>query len=97
MACLFHLGAVVATPGALALLSRLSIAPSSLLHRHLRGDWGDLDAEDRRLNDRAVTDGSRIFSSYRVGSAGERVWIITEAADDFGVRHVTTALLPEDY
>jgi hypothetical protein len=95
MARLFDLGAVVATPAALSLLSRLSIDPRSLLQRHVRGDWGDLDEEDRRLNDEAVMDGSRILSSYRVGAAAEKVWIITDAADDLGIRHITTVLLPE--
>jgi hypothetical protein len=97
MARRFNLGAVVATTGALALLSRLRIDPRSLLQRHIRGDWGDLDEEDRRLNDEAVGNGSRILSSYRVGSAGETAWVITDAVDDFGIRHVTTVLLPEDY
>lgn len=93
----FDLGAVVATPGALALLSRRRIDPQSLLQRHARGDWGDLDEEDRRLNEAAVIDGSRVFSSYLVAKAGEKVWVITDAADDFGIRRVTTLLRPEDY
>ena len=28
------------------------------------GDWGDLDQEDRSLNDAAVIDGSRILRAY---------------------------------
>ncbi len=93
----FDLGAVVATPGALALLSRTTIDPLSLVRRHARGDWGDLDEEDRRLNESAVIDGSRIFSSYLIVTTGEKVWVITDAADDFGIRRVTTLLRPEDY
>ena len=42
-------------------------------------------------NDAAVTDGSRIFSSYRT-SAGTKLWVITEAD-----RSSTCILLPEDY
>ena len=48
------------------------------------GDWGDLDEEDRSLNDAAVIDGSRILSAYTTRK-GERLWVITEAADDEGL------------
>jgi hypothetical protein len=59
--------------------------------RHLNGDWGDVDADDWRANDRAVTDGSRIFSVYHTDE-GRKFWVITEAD-----RSYTTILLPEDY
>jgi len=97
MSRLFELGAIVATPGALALLSRTNIDPLSLVRRHARGDWGDLDQEDRRLNNAAVIHGCRFFSSYLAATTGEKVWVIMDAADDFGIRRVTTLLRPEDY
>ncbi len=64
--------------------------------RHLSGDWGDLDQEDCQLNDAALVDGSRLLSAY-VTRKNERLWIITEAADDEGRRLATTILKPEDY
>jgi hypothetical protein len=60
------------------------------------GDWGDLDDEDRSLNDAAVRDGSRILSAYQTRK-GERLWIITEAADDQGRRPSSCLLLPSEY
>lgn len=93
----FFLGAVFATPAALALLSRAGVDPRSLLHRHHHGDWGDLCDDDRRRNDEAVGDGNRILSSYRVGASGEKVWIITDAVDDFGIRRASTILTPGCY
>ena len=87
----------MATPGALDLLTILRIDPHSLLHRHAHGDWGDLDDSDRRRNDEAVVDGSRIFSSYLVGTRDDKLWVITEAADDFGIRHSTCILIPSEY
>jgi hypothetical protein len=84
------LGRVVATPGALKLLTEASAHPFDYLVRHATGDWGELCAFDRRQNEIALRDGYRVLSSYPLGR--ECVWIITEAD-----RSVTTILLPEDY
>jgi hypothetical protein len=83
------LGRVIATPGALQLLSEAGESTFNYLARHAAGDWGDLCAFDRRQNERALRDGARVLSSYNI-SAG-RVWIVTEAD-----RSVTTILLPEE-
>lgn len=69
---------------------------SVFLSRHLRGDWGDLDEDDKLSNNDAIRDGSRILSAY-VLATGQRIWLITEAADEQGKRVATTALLPEEY
>lgn len=88
---LFELGQLVATPGALALLGELGMPPGLLLSRHVTGDWGDMDDEDKRTNDQAVASGEdRIFSAYMVGT--DKFWVITEAD-----RSATTILLPEEY
>jgi hypothetical protein len=84
------LGRIVATPGALEVLAEAGEDPLVLLARHTSGDWGDLDAQDLRENERSLKHGWRILSSYPVG--GKTVWIITEAD-----RSVTTILLPEEY
>lgn len=89
---LFGLGQIMATPGALETLRGLGMSASTLLARHASGDWGNLDAEDRSANDKALMDGTRIFSSYALGDSGERVWIITEAD-----RSYTTVLRPDEY
>ena len=52
------------------------------LGRHLKGDWGDVDAEDKLSNDEAVKAGDRILSAYnddRFPKNGiATIWIITE-------------------
>lgn len=93
---LFPLGQVVATPGALEALEKSGEAPQKFLSRHSRGDWGEVCDEDKALNDEAVKDGSRLLSAYRT-TLNERLWIITEAADDNGQRLATTCLLPSEY
>ncbi len=84
------LGRVVATPGALRLLRDAGEDPFGYLTRHASGDWGELDAHDRRENQRSLKNGWRVLSSYPVGEG--RVWIITEAD-----RSITTILLPDEY
>ena len=84
------LGKVLAAPGALKLLRDAGEDPSGYLARHASGDWGELDAHDRRANERSLERGWRVLSSYTVGEG--RVWVITEAD-----RSVTTILLPDEY
>ena len=93
---LFDMGQVVATPGALDALREAGQQPHEFLARHVTGDWGDLDEEDRSRNGAAVSDGSRLLSSYTTRK-GERLWVITEATDDHGRRASSCLLLPAEY
>ena len=93
----FDLGPVVATPGALELLGKNGSTGLEYLVRHAKGDWGDLDAEDKQANEDALKTGARILSSY-VLPDGEKLWIITDAViDDEHHRQATTLLRPDDY
>lgn len=85
-----RLGHTVATPGAIEALTEHGVNSLSLVHRHARGDWGDVDAHDAAANDRAVTEGTRVLSAYE--TAAGRIWVITEAD-----RSSTTVLLPSEY
>jgi hypothetical protein len=88
---LFSLGRLVATPAALAAIARSGESAAVFFRRHAAGDWGDVCADDKQLNDDAVAAGERILSSY-LTKKGEKIWIITEAD-----RSVSTLLLPDDY
>jgi hypothetical protein len=92
----FPLGQIVATPAALEVLQESGQAPDYFLARHASADWGQVDAEDWKLNDEALKDGSRILSAYST-LKGKKIWVITEAVGDQGKRAATTILLPEDY
>jgi len=86
----FSLGRVVATPGALQALETAGMGALPLLARHQSGDFGAIDAEDWKANEKAIQQGWRVFSSYPLGQG--KIWIITEAD-----RSITTLLLPEEY
>jgi len=92
---LFQLGRVVATPAVLRHLEASRIFPAALLSYHQHGEWGNLDEEDRQANDRAILDGSRVLSCYVV--EGVKIYVITEAKDDAGLRAATTLLLASEY
>ena len=87
----FKLGQVVATPGALKALEDAEQLPADFLRKHVSGDWGDLDADDRLENDTSVEGGFRLLSAYKTAK-GIKLWIITEAN-----RSSTCVLLPDEY
>ena len=65
------------------------------LRKHLKGNWGDITEDDKRLNDLAITEThhNRVFSAYNFkGNEDDRIWIITEYD-----RTYTTILFPTDY
>jgi hypothetical protein len=94
---LFELGQIVATRGAMDETTHQY--RMECLSRHIRGDWGNVDAEDRKTNFDALMNGLRILSAYPLdparpckGFGSNTLWIITEAD-----RSVTTFLLPSEY
>ena len=87
----FPLGKIVSTPGALEALNDSGQTPFEFLSRHLAGDWGVVDDEDKQANDDALIHGERLLSAY-LTSKGIKIWVITEAD-----RSSTCLLLPEEY
>ena len=92
----FQLGLSLITPSAQREMAATGERPWTFFARHVRGDWGIVDAEDAALNDESLKDGSRLLSAYLLKD-GTKIWIITEAEDDNGKREATTILLPEEY
>ena len=87
---LFELGFISITPAAKEALDNLGYDFRFLLHRHVRGDYGDLEPEDIKANQQALINGSRLFSAYMLGNT--KFWCITEYD-----RSSTTILLPSEY
>lgn len=65
--------------------------PYFALHRHFRGDWGEVCPEDAKANDESLKSKDRIISSY-TDRNGTKFWIITDAG-----HKTTTILLPDEY
>lgn len=86
------LGQIVFTEGALEAFVSSGASPTPYLLCHRRGEWGELDAEDRAANDRAAREGGRLLSAYTLPGTGDRIWLITEWD-----RSVSTFLLPAEY
>ena len=62
----------------------------NLLHRHVTGDFGEVDDDDFQENMLSIREGFRIMSAYTIHDT--KLWVITEAD-----RRSTTILLPEEY
>ena len=93
------LGQVIATRGVHDLANEnpeFAKFMQNCLNRHVKGDWGDVDEEDKQTNDDALKHGMRVLSAYnddRFPKNGiATIWIITEAD-----RSATTFLFPDEY
>jgi hypothetical protein len=85
----FDLGQLVITPAALEAVPADDIC--NAINRHVCGDFGDLDATDRKENELALRAGLRLLSVYHATN-GTKFYVLTEAC-----RTITTILLPSDY
>jgi hypothetical protein len=69
--------------------------------RMYRGDWGDIDNEDKGANERSLEDGSRLMGVYPWFGAeadNKDLWIFVEAAHGEDVRFRRVSCLHrEDY
>jgi len=89
----FQTGQIVTTKAIKKLINfdqNLIVQISECLGRHMNGDWGMLNLEDKAANDAAIAAGGRILSQYQIDY--EKIWVITEAD-----RTTTTILLPSEY
>ncbi|NWB99479.1 hypothetical protein HX882_26660 [Pseudomonas gingeri] len=81
------------TRGVAELVQQGQLDTQLYLNRHLAGDWGELDEDDKQSNEEALHNGTRLLSAYDIDAGdNRRLYIITEAD-----RRVTTLLLPYEY
>ena len=90
----FESGEVIATP---KVLNEMETNKPFLyfcldaFNKHMYGNWGNVNKEDKAANDEAVIYGDQIVSSYRFRK-GSDILIITEAD-----RSRTTLLFANEY
>ncbi|HKR59778.1 MAG TPA: hypothetical protein VJS64_08575 [Pyrinomonadaceae bacterium] len=87
----FPIGQTYITPGAEEALMIAGQTGIEFLRRHMCADWSELSDNDAQENELSLREGFRVLSAYRT-SAGQRLWIITEAD-----RTSTTILLASEY
>ncbi|QBX63350.1 hypothetical protein [Dehalococcoides mccartyi] len=95
----FNTGQIVATRGVYDLACEnpeFAQFIQKSLNRHVKGDWGDVDDEDKQTNDQALKQGTRLLSAYNDDRFPQNgvatIWVITEAD-----RSATTILFPDEY
>jgi hypothetical protein len=86
----FRLGLYCVTPEAAQVIEESGQEPTDFFSRHIRGDWGNVSAEECARNDAAITSGERLRSVYKT-LLGKTIWIVTE-----GDRSKTTVMLAEE-
>ena len=109
---LFAPGAVWCSPAALGLLANLQTDPASLLARHYRGDWGEVDEWEREANALALKGrgeagrfgvSSRYILRRHFPLDPERLpercylWIVTEENVPAAITRRTRLLLPGEW
>ena len=92
----FETGPVFITPYAKVAVETAAIDLKPWIERHQRAEWPGMAPEDFVANMRAIADGSRILGRFTL-SGDLKIWVITDAEDEKGVREHTTVMLPSEY
>lgn len=87
----FSIGQVVITRNCKQHMEEIGETPLHFLMRHIRGDWGDLGASDKKANEQALEKDLRIVSRYTLKD-GSAIYVITEYD-----RSYTTIMGVEEY
>ena len=66
------------------------------MQRFNRGDWGDLEQEDKTYNDKALVTGERILAKYD-NTLYKSIYIIADAKTNETTREAVTILFTEEY
>lgn len=72
----FETGTIVVTPRAEGVLAEAGVPLAEFLRRHAEGDWTELNADQRALNEEGLRSGFNIVSHYRL-PLGQRLMLVT--------------------
>lgn len=74
---MFKLGQILISERARQALREAGMPVEALLHRHQRGDWGEVSGHDARDNNNAVDGGGPLLSHYTIG-VNTLVFVLTD-------------------
>lgn len=83
------IGPVVVTDFAGRALAEAGEALEELLHRHQRGDWGEVNQQGKLWNERALEAGAEVASYYRL-STGVIVQVVTDSDHGYTIVQLLT-------
>jgi hypothetical protein len=72
----FKVGELVVTPTAAAAIAESGATLDALMQRHQSGDWGEISAAIRAVNERGLSDQFNLQSGYALPD-GRKVVIVT--------------------
>ena len=90
----FNLGIIKCSPDVSTSLPEDEI--QSFIERHVSGDWGNMDTEDKLQNDSYVKLGAGFIKSAYVTKDGDTIHVIT-VSNITRTRTTTTILFPHEY
>jgi hypothetical protein len=83
----FEVGEVLVTPTAADALDTQGRTVSDLLGRHQAGDWGDVSDQVRLVNERGLSEGFNLQSTYLLDS-GQRLVVVTNGERTLTMIHL---------
>lgn len=83
----FEVGEVLVTPTAADALDAHGRTVSELLGRHQAGDWGDVSDQVRLVNQRGLSEGFNLQSTYLLES-GQRLVVVTNGERTLTMIHL---------
>lgn len=87
---LFGVRSLFLVAGARHALSKEEVEQA--LRRHVRGDWGNVTADERSLNEEALRTGQGPLVSVFLTASGERFWVHTTEE-----RETFVSLVPDEW
>ena len=95
----FNMGQVVVTKridNTMRENSKFALEVSLSLHRYAVKDWGNLDTEDKKLNNDALLVPADLYLLGAYDTCKGKIWIITERVTEKAGDNATTILFPDE-
>lgn len=95
----FNMGKIVVTHGineAMNEDSRFAAEVSLSLHRYAVKDWGNLDEEDKQVNEEALKNPDNLYLLAAYETCRGKIWITTSRISENAWDNTTTVCFPNE-